>query len=413
MGSETERASPKRVKFTKATVAKLPIPAMGRVYWYDSGQAGLTVCVSAAGSRVFYLYKWVSGKPERVRLGSFPDLSVENARDLARRLVGDIAAGKDPMQEKRRAREVPMLKEAFQVWLESYAREHRKTWPKDERRFNSHLRRFHARRLNAIRPAEVALWHNETKQRHGLYEANRCFELMRAIYNRSKSLLRYHGPSPCEGVRKFKEESRDRFLTADELPRFFASLAQEPNPLLQGFYLLLLVTGARKSNLETMRWADIDWILQQWRIPKTKSGNVVVVPLVPMAIETLRKIQALNGGGAFVFPGRCQGHVSGVWQPWQRLLKRAGLENLRLHDLRRSLGSWQAISGASLPVIGRSLGHSSLAATAIYARLTVDPVRKSIERATAAMLEAGGVINGNIAKHTAEDRNREVPEQND
>jgi hypothetical protein len=256
MGSEA-KAVPRRRKFTKAAILKLPIPASGRVYWYDTGQAGLAVSVSAAGSKVFYLYKWVQGKPERIRLGAFPDLSVENARDLAKSLIGSIAEGKDPMAERRRAREVPTLREAFQVWLDSYAKEHRKTWSKDERRFNSHLHRFHGRRLNSIRAAEVALWHNETKQRHGLYEANRCFELMRTVYNKAKQLLRYHGPSPCEGLRKFREESRDRFLTAGELPRFFGALAQEPNPLLQAYYLLLLLTGARKSNVSSPKFGKM------------------------------------------------------------------------------------------------------------------------------------------------------------
>jgi integrase len=339
----------------------------------------------------------VLGRPERVRLGVFPDLSVENARDLAKTIVGDIAMGKDPMAERRRAREVPTLREAFEVWRDAHAKEHRKTWRKDERRFNSHLRRFHARRMNAIRTAEVALWHNETKQRHGLYEANRCFELLRTIYNKAKSLLKYMGPSPCEGLRKFREQSRDRFLSADELPRFFAALAQEPNMVLQGFFLLALLTGARRSNLETMRWVDIDWNLCSWRIPETKAGLPVVVPLVALAIETLRKLREISNGSEWVFPGR-DGPIRNIALPWARLLKRAGLENLRLHDLRRSLGSWQAIGGSSLNVIGKSLGHTSLAATAVYARLTVDPVRESVEKATAAMLAAGKAGNGNIVE---------------
>jgi integrase len=150
-----------------------------------------------------------------------------------------------------------------------------------------------------------------------------------------------------------------------------------------------------------MRWDEVDWNLRQWRIPTTKTGNVVVVPLVPMAIETLQKLQALNSGSEFVFPGRCNGHISGVWHPWQRLLKRAGLEDLRLHDLRRSLASWQAIGGSSLPVIGKSLGHTSLAATTIYARLSFDPVRESVEKATAAMLAAGNVVNGAVVVEVA------------
>jgi integrase len=93
-----------------------------------------------------------------------------------------------------------------------------------------------------------------------------------------------------------------------------------------------------------------------------------------------------------VFPGRGKtGHLVEPKTAWARILKRAGLQNLRLHDLRRTLGSWQAATGASLPIIGKSLGHKSLAATQVYARLNLDPVRAAVNTATDAMLLAGGV----------------------
>jgi len=389
------KGSTKRLKFTKAAITKLPTPTSGREYHYDAGQPGLACCVTSTGRKTFYVYKSVNGRPERIRLGAFPDLSVENARDLAKTITGDIAMGKDPMAERRRAREVPSLKEAFQVWLDAYAKEHRKSWQADERQFNLYLRRFHARRLNTIRPAEVALWHNEVGQRHGRYQANRVFQLLRTVYRKAKLLLRYAGPNPCEGLRQFREETRDRFLQADELPRFFAALAQEPNMVLQGFFLLALLTGARESNLRTMRWDEVNWDLRQWRIPETKAGVPIVVPLCQPAIEALRKLQEFSIG-QWVFPGPDGNHIKRQGPAWARLLKRAGLADLRLHDLRRSLGSWQAIGGSSLSVIGKSLGHTSLSASAIYARLSFDPVRESVEKATAAMLAAGNVVNGAV-----------------
>lgn len=390
MGS---RGTSNRIRFTKAAIAKLPVPTNGRVYWHDSGQAGLTCCVSSAGSRTFYLYKWVSGKPERVPLGRFPDVSIEQARDLARSMIGDIASGKDPLAERRRAREVPTLREAFQVWIDAYAKQHRKSWKADERAFTLYMPRLAARRLNSLRPAEVAIWHNEVGQRHGRYAANRAFQLLRTVYRKAEVLLRYNGPNPCKGIRQFREESRDRFLQADELPRFFTALAQESNIHVQSFFLLCLLTGARESNVRAMRWQDVSFDLRQWRIPQTKAGVPVVIPLSEAAVSTLLKLREISTGD-WVFPDRNGGSMRRQILPWKRLLARAELENLRLHDLRRSLGSWQAISGASLQVIGKSLGHTSLAATSIYARLTNDPVRESVERATARMLEVGGVVNG-------------------
>ena len=144
-----------------------------------------------------------------------------------------------------------------------------------------------------------------------------------------------------------------------------------------------------------MAWQDVDLTARYWRIPETKSGSVVVVPLVPAAVEVLQARHKANGSSPWVFPAKsASGHLSEPWAAWRRLLKRAGLSDLRIHDLRRSLGSWQAIGGSSLPIIGKSLGHSQPSTTAIYARLSMDPVRSSVESATAAMLTHGRAAVG-------------------
>jgi integrase len=225
-------------------------------------------------------------------------------------------------------------------------------------------------------------------EQQGPYQANRTLALIRAMYNKADA-LGWKGDNPATGIERFPEKARDRFLLPEELPKFFAALVEEPNPVLQAFFLLCLLTGARRSNVEAMRWDEISWELAQWRIPDTKGGVPVVVPLVPAAIAVLKRLQE-TVKSEWVLPGRRGGHLTTPGIAWKRLLKRAGLEDLRIHDLRRSLGSWQALTGASLPIIGKSLGHSRPETTAIYARLTLDPVRQAVERATEAMMQAGG-----------------------
>ena len=174
--------------------------------------------------------------------------------------------------------------------------------------------------------------------------------------------------------------------------RFFAALAELPNDTTRDFFTLALLTGARRDNVCSMAWADIDLEGASWRIAKTKNGTPQNVTLSPEAVAILKTRKDAANGSPFVFPGVGKtGHLVEPKTAWERLLKTAGIEGLRIHDLRRTLGSWQARTGASLLVIGKSLNHKTHQATAIYARLDQDPVRQSVNTATAAMMEAAGV----------------------
>ena len=143
-----------------------------------------------------------------------------------------------------------------------------------------------------------------------------------------------------------------------------------------------------------MQWQDLDFSTNLWRIPETKSGRPVVVPLVAPVVTVLHARQRVNGS-PWVFPSHGRtGHITEIKSAWKRIVTAASLADVRPHDLRRSLASYMAIGGTGLPVIGALLGHSQPSSTAIYARLSVDPVRQAAETATAAMLTAGGMRIG-------------------
>lgn len=217
-------------------------------------------------------------------------------------------------------------------------------------------------------------------------------ERIRAIYNKAIE-WGWEGRNPALGIKKFREKSRDRFLLPEEVSRFFAALAQEENVTARDFILMALLTGARKSNVLSMRWQDISLQNEIWRIPDTKNGEPHNVPLSPQVLEILHKrkqIQKLcDQQSPYVFPGEGkEGHFADPKKPWQRLRETAGLHDLRLHDLRRTLGSWQALQGTSTAIIGKSLGHKSIQSTAVYERLTLEPVRQSVQNATEALFAA-------------------------
>ena len=160
---------------------------------------------------------------------------------------------------------------------------------------------------------------------------------------------------------------------------------------MRDFFMLAILTGVRRGNLQAMRWDELDLERGIWRIPLTKSGEPQSVYLHPEAVAILERRREMVGDSEYVFPAAHgkSGHLTSQYKAWKRICERAGLQNLRPHDLRRTLGSWQAATGASLPVIGKSLGHRSQEATAVYARLDLDPVRVSVNRAVEAMLAAG------------------------
>ncbi len=161
---------------------------------------------------------------------------------------------------------------------------------------------------------------------------------------------------------------------------------------MRDFVTLCIWTGARKGDVFGMRWQDLSLDDNKWVVPETtKTGESYDVALTPEATKTLRA-RAKNrlADNPFVFPSHGKsGHIVDLKGRWKELLKRAKIQNLHIHDLRRTLGSWQAAAGTSLLVIGKSLGHKSQAATLIYSQIAdLDPVRESVTAATRAILSA-------------------------
>jgi integrase len=297
--------------------------------------------------------------------------------------------GKDPQEDKRAIRSEMTFGDLFELYMERYSKRHKRSWKYDEREVNKFLPHWFKRRISDIKNEEIHKLHNSIADVNGIYQANRMLERIRAIYNKAIE-WGWEGRNPTLGVKKFKEKSRDRFLLPEEVARFFKALAKEENLTAKDFILMALLTGARKSNILAMEWKDISFKTKIWRIPDTKNGEPHNVPLSPQALEILekrQKIQEICGiKTTYVFQGEGkQGHLVDPKKPWKRLVKRAKLENLRLHDLRRTLGSWQALQGTSTAIIGKSLGHKSMQSTAVYERLTIEPVRDSVQRATEAL----------------------------
>lgn len=375
--------------FTKQMLLALKPPASGRRYLHDTKEHGLSAYITATGAITFYVRKRINGRDERVFIGNFPDVTIEQARAKAVTIRAQVAQGQDPVADRRRLRADVTFADIFNEYMERYSKKQKRSWQYDEREVNKFLSHWFKKKATSISKQDIQLLHERIRDQNGLYQANRILERISSIYNRAIE-WGWQGTNPAEGVRKFREKSRDRFLQPDELPRFFAAIEEEENEVARDYIMLSLLTGARKSNVLAMRWDEISFERAEWRIPETKNGEPLTVALSGPAMEILNdRRRKTNSDWVFPSESSATGHLADPKKAWARLLKRAGIKDLRIHDLRRSLGSWQASTGASGYIIGKSLGHKSQQATQIYARLNLDPVRQSVELATQAMLKAG------------------------
>lgn len=380
----------KKHRLNKRTIEGFELPPekngrTGQAWFYDESTARLAVCVWSTGKRVWYWVGRFGSQVIRYKLGDYPEISPAQAKKLAAKASRDVSEGIDPRDKRRALREELTLSQLFAKYLEQYSKIHKRTWLEDEQSFARYCGQIKSRRLSAISKADVSALHRKIGKEHPI-AANRLLTLLSSVFTWAANELELTVGNPVKGIKRFPEESRERFLGADELKRFFAALDEEPS-IYRDFFLICVLTGARRGNVQSMRFEQIDFEGETWRIPKTKNNEPVTLPLAGPALDLLKERRA-DVSGPWVFPSNRKGqqHIGEPRVPWKRVLDRAGITDLHMHDLRRTLGSWQAGTGASLPIIGRSLGHKSTKATQIYARLDLDPVRASVDKAVQAMM---------------------------
>ena len=380
-------------------------PGQDRAYFYDTKVPGLAFCVTAAGRKTFYVYRWLSttGQPCRVRLGRYPNLTIENVRKMTAQAVAKISKGEDPADDRRQARGERTFGELFDLFLENHSKPNKRTWREDEAQYKRYLEGWKNRKLSSIDRSDAKALHATVGRDNGHYAANRMLALLVTMFNYAAE-LGHKGQNPAMKIKRFKEQSRARFLRPDEMESFSAAVGDgRTPPLWRDLIVVALLTGARRANVFGMKWENLELTRGLWTVPGevSKNGDPMTIILHPQAVEILHRRVADNEAlppeqrSPFVFPGRGKsGHVTDAAKPWRDVVQRAGVADLHFHDLRRTLGSWMAALGTSLPIIGKTLGHRNLATTQIYSRLDLEPVRVSVTAAGDAMLKAanGGAI---------------------
>jgi integrase len=242
----------------------------------------------------------------------------------------------------------------------------------------------------------------------GPYPANRTLALVSKMWNLAATwgVVPDGYGNPARGIDHFRETKRDRWVTAAELPKLAKAIDAEENVYVRAALWLYLFTGMRRNELLTAKWEYFDKDRRELRLPETKAGRPFVVPLSGPAMVILDNLPRLKGN-PYILPslkvrreGEPPKHLGDISHRWIEVRTAAGVGDVHLHDLRRTVGSWLAMDGASLLVIGKTLNQTSPATTQVYARLSEDPVRAALERhAKRVVAVAKGKLGGKVIKY--------------
>ena len=385
-----------QIKFTKRAIDALNITGK-RYAVSDTAIPGFCVRVSAMGGKSYgFRYRAGGGRDGRSRwftIGTHGKITADQARDIAKGIAVDVSQGGDPALDRQSSRTAPTMNEFLDQYLSDHVLQKNKpnTQVEVARQIDANIRpNLGKLKVADIARVDIAKLHSSMSERP--YAANRTLALLSMAFGLAEVWgFRPDNSNPCRRVQRFKEKSRERFLSDHEFGALGDVLTKAEvgaievkdrespvkiNPQAIVAIRLLIFTGARVSEILNLRWESINWQAQRAELADSKTGKKHL-PLPPAALEVLRGLDMPESGQGYVVRGG-KGTSSAVplvnlKDPWIRLRTAAGLNDVRLHDLRHSFASVAASRGMSLVLIGSMLGHKDAATTARYAHLSDDP----------------------------------------
>ena len=369
-------------KLTDDVVAALAAPPAGRTSYrikYCAELRGFGVRVSTQGAKAFVLNYRFGRQERRPTIGRYPDWSADQARAQAATLRRRVDIGQDPMAERHAAWEAPLVREL----IERFDAEHiTRKRPGTQLEYRRPLRLHVGPLLGLVPVADVTHGDIEKLHRRMALTAPSAANRAVAVLSKMFALAVKWGmrvDNPARGIEQVPEHPRERYLSALELARLGAVLDVHPERSSANAVRLLMLTGARRSEVLGATWSQFDLATGTWTKPHTatKQARTHRVPLSPPAVALLADMRA-SATGLFVFPGQSPGKpLADIKRFWASACRQAKIEGVRLHDLRHTYASVLASSGLSLPIIGALLGHSQASTTQRYAHLMDDPLRKA------------------------------------
>ncbi len=357
----------------------------------EEHNSGFGLRVMASGTRSFIWEGRIKGDGvnRRIALGTWPDVTVAQARAKAARCRADAKSGKDPKPAAVEPQtDIKKFGDLITWYLDKISRPHKLSFARDEKRLRAY-NRWYGRLLIDIKPDHVNQVHLDIAESRGPVIANRTTSLLRTVYNAAIVMEVWQGANPVKltskqhsaGIKLFREHRRERYLTSAELIRVNGALIEETADSWRwkAYFPLLLMLGLRRSELGGLRWDQVDIDAQVLKITQRKGGATLTEPIPTPAVHILEGLPS-RGTSPWVFPADSRsGHMMEPSHVWKKVRKRAGVEDVTIHTLRHTLASWMLRGGYGLGVIGKALGHARAATTERYAHLQLDPVREALE----------------------------------
>lgn len=368
-------------RVTQNTIKALKSPPRGNSVVWDAGSGSVTgfgVRITAAGSISFVLRYVIDGRERRMTLGKFPDLTIAVARELAAKHRSKVAVeGRDPLEERSRRLFALTISNLAKLYLEHHASTKSASAAEDDASMlrDYVLPSFGEKRVSELSSMDVGQLHRS--MRDTPYRANRVLALLSKMLSKGSEWSSDADPSILKSIRKYPEEKRDRWLSSDELRSLTQALDRHPNQRSANAIRLLLLTGARRSEVLSAEWQEFDLERKIWTKPThhTKQRKRGHFPLSVAAMKLLEKMKS-NAASEYLFPSPTNGsHQIEIKTFWRTICSEAGLEQVRVHDLRHTFASHLVSSGHSLEMVGRLLGHTQAATTFRYAHVADDPLR--------------------------------------
>ncbi|MBZ0216444.1 MAG: site-specific integrase [Fimbriimonadaceae bacterium] len=370
-------------KITKRSVDAFQ-PGDKDTFLWDDDLPGFGLKVTPSGRKVYLIQYRMGGRKGRTRrftVGMHGVLTPDRARLEAKKLLGNVAAGRDPADARDKAKATMSVGEVLERFLAEHvdAKLKASTATEYHRTAKLYVRpALRHRLISDVKRSDIARLHHSLKDKP--YQANRTVALLSKLFNwAEKHGLRPDGTNPCRHVEKYPEQARERFLSEAELARLGTALreaqtGETESPWVIAAIRLLSLTGARLGEILTLKWEYVDFDRASLRLPDSKTGQKTIYLNAP-ALEVLAGVPRLEGNAYVICGDKPGAHLVNLQKPWRRIRKTAGLEDVRLHDLRHSFASVAAAGGLSLPIIGALLGHSLPQTTARYAHLSADPLK--------------------------------------
>jgi integrase len=370
----------------------------------DSVLRGLGLRVTPAGAKAFVVsYRRPNGRQARQVIGSFPVDTVEQARTKAQLVLAGVKGGRDPSKERKTLREIPTVTALASYYLGEYAasRHLRESTIRDARTVLGYaLPKLGSKQVVEVMIGDIRSLHGAVRHGVSRYQANRMLAVLKRMFALSIE-QGWTTNNPCEGVGKFQEDERWRNLSHAEVGRLLDACDAYADQNSANAVRLLLFTGARLREVLSARWEQFDLDKGIWVKPSshTKTNRQHWLELPEPALLLLRDMRSRTNS-TFLFPGKAKENSKGerleqprgdLKRPWSWLVKRSGLVNIRIHDLRRTTASFMLNGGASLATVGSALGHTQAATTARYARLSGTVQRAALSKAAESMVSGRGI----------------------